>query len=281
MSYFSTISRGDTPAGPVWLPFLETLAAQMEGCSVAALLADPTRWANALPRAAKLVDAQVIAVGFIDGLGLDAFATHGAEPWRDPGMNALVECVRRLAETVRPARELAVALPGPAALCHHLGLAVDRVSLDGIKPGLVKLLEVMSECRPDLVVLNETAATAGAYAGTDYRRICNTLKNVTAYFGVPLAIRVTDYADDLGAIQSLRNLRLDHLLLGRPQGNGQCVAELIATAVASGWHSLGLPLPGNGEKPSLPQRGAACYWCSAVQEADLELARKTGLAFAA
>ena len=280
MSYFSMISRGEIPAGPLWLPFLEALAARMEGCSTDELVADATRWANALPRVAKLVDARVIGVGFVEGLGAGAFATMPAEPWREDSVSALLECISRLAETVRPERELAVALPGPASICRHLGLGVERSSLEGIKPGLVKLLEMVGERRPDLVVLDEPGVGEDALATGDYRRICNTLKNVTEYFGVPLGIRVTGYADGAATLRNLRTLRLDHLLLGQPANGDLPLVEVLAATEGAGWLSLGLPLVG-GTTPDLPQRGTACYWCSVTQETDLELARKTGLAFAA
>ena len=88
MSYFHAISQGEVPSGPVWLPFLETLAGQIDGCDVNTLVADATRWANALPRVAKLVDASVAAVGFIDHLCLPAFASMPEAPWQHPSANA-------------------------------------------------------------------------------------------------------------------------------------------------------------------------------------------------
>lgn len=276
MNYFHVISQGGMPARPVWLPFLEALAAQVEGCTLSELLADATRWANALPRVAKLVDAKVIAVGFVDGFCLDAFAHTPQEPWCHDSAKALLECVSRLTETIRPELELAVALPGPARICRSLGLAMDRASMERIKPVLVKLLEMICERRPDLVVLDETNDGDASLAAVDYRRICNTLKNVTEYFGIPLGLRVSGYADAAAAIQTLRSLRLDHLLLGRPGVGIFSTADALAAVDGQGWQSLGLPFESGDETVDLPQQGTPCYWCSPTQETDLELARKTG-----
>lgn len=275
MSYFRAISQGERPSRPVWLPFLETLASEVDGCDVNALVADATRWANALPRVAKLVDAEVVAVGFIDDLCLQAFAAMPDEPWRHDSANALLECVARLAETVRPQRELAVSLPGPARICRSLGKPVDRAALDGIKAGLVKLLEMMCERRPDIVLLNEEMDGDASLVTGDYRRMANTLKNVSEYFGIPLGLRISGYANGAAAIQNLRGLKLDHLMLGKP---GIKADEALAAAAGQGWGSLGIPLA--GEPSVLPQQGTACYWCSLEQETDLEQARKTGQALA-
>lgn len=272
------ISQGETPQRAIWLPFLEALAAQIEGCSLQALVADATRWANALPRIAKLVDAKAIAVGFLDEHCLEAFIAMPEEPWRHDSALALLECVGRLVETVRPERELVVALPGPARICRSLGLSLDRAALERIKPGLVKLLELLGERRPELIVLDETSDDEWPLTTADYRRVCNTLKNVTEYFGIPLGLRVSGYADGAATIEALRPLRLGHLLLGRPRAGALSTAATLAAAEAQGWHSLGLPLESDDRAADLPQRNTACYWCSPVQESDLELARKRGQA---
>lgn len=277
MSYFQAIARGEAPAAPVWLPFLETLAARMDGCDPETLVADATRWANALPRAAKLLDVPVVAVGFIDGLGLAAFAEEPVEPWRHPSLATLLDCASRLADTLRPGRELAVAVPGPLRLLRQLGLAPDRAGIERIKPGLVGLLERLGEKRPELIVLNETGEVPEALASADYRRLCNTLKNVTEYFGVGLGLRVDGAADGEALIGTLRALRLDHLLLGAPLPEA---AAAVAASAGQGWRSLGLPLAEAGQGIFLPQADTARYWCSPGQETDLERARQIAQALA-
>lgn len=281
MSYFHAISQGEIPEHSIWLPLLDELAAQVEGCEVHTLLADATRWANAMPRIAKLVDVRIIAVGFCNEHCLAAFAAFPEEPWHHDSLAALLECTRRLAETARPERELAVALPGPARILRSLGLDLDRTSLDRIKPGLVKLLEMVGACRPDLVIIDESGEGDAQLVSPDYRRICSTLKNVTEYFGIPLGLRVSGYDDGAATIRGLRSLRLDHLLLGPSAEGSAAVAEVLAAANGLGWQSLGLPLEGNGSGIELPRANPAGYWCSPGQEMDLEQARKTGQMLAA
>lgn len=281
VSYFHAIAQGEIPPRPIWLPLLDELAAQVEGCAVSTLLADATRWANAMPRIAKLVDARIIAIGFHNAHCLAAFAAMPDEPWQHDSCAALLECTRRLAETARPERELAVALPGPARILRSLGLPVDRAALERIKPGLVKLLEMVGACRPDLIVIDEAGEGDAPLASPDYRRICSTLKNVTEYFGIPLGLRISGYDDGAAAIRGLRSLRLDHLLLGSPARGSPELAGLLAAAAGLGWQSLGLPLDGTVAPGALPGSDPAAYWSSPGQETDLEAARKTGQALAA
>lgn len=281
MSYFSELSRGERPARAVWLPFLETLAAQVAGCELQAIVSDATRWANALPRVATLLEVPALAVGFVDGFGACAFADNPEEPWRHPALEALLECTRRLAETERPGRDLVVAMPGPLAVCAALGEPLDKVVLEKIKASMVKLLEAICACRPDMVILNETVDAERQATGPDYRRICNTLKNVTEYFGIGLGIRVSGYGDAPKLLRELRTLRLDHLMLGLGAGPTLSAAELMAAAEGQGWRSVGIAIEsGQGVGP-LPQQGTGYYWCSAGQEQDLEQARNLGLALAA
>ena len=73
MSFLAHFAPGDQPSGAFFLPFLEGLAAAMENRMPAALTVDATLWANAMPRAARLVEARGIAVGVLPMIAAESF----------------------------------------------------------------------------------------------------------------------------------------------------------------------------------------------------------------
>lgn len=244
MTWFATLAGGERPSGYGYLPFLEGLAADMEGVDESALGTDPTRWANALPRAARLVGARAIVLGTLapvrralaDELGGAVDAGSGA---------ALVDTLARLAETQRGERDLAVLLPGVATLPG----GGDRAALDALRARLVGLMERLCVSRPALVLVDEDDGPA--LAGSEGRRLFGTLKNVADYYGVALGLRLSG-ADPETAIGARRNLRIDHLLLADPVADPACC---LAAAARAGWRSLGLSVVPSAVLAALPGSG--------------------------
>lgn len=263
MSFFATLASGGQPTVPGFLPFLEGLAADMEGVAESALAADPTRWANALPRAARLVDAQAILIGAADGVqqGLADALRGGA----DDTAAALIDTLERLAETQRGGCDLVVLMPGPIALLD----GGDRVALDALKQRLVAFMEKLCASRPALVLVNEHDATA--LAGADAKRLFGTLKNVADYYGVALGMRFSG-TDTLAAIAARRSLRLDHLLLaGAVTDAGVC----LEAAAAAGWRSLGMSAAPSTVAEAM-QGGPVLWFASAAQTRDIEALKAAG-----
>ncbi len=278
MRFFSDLAAGAAPPRPAWVPLIDALAALMEGCAPETLAADATRWANAAPRAARLVSADGVAVGFLPAWCAPAFAAQREEPWADARVAALIETAHRLVETVHPERDVVVALTGPALLARHALAAVpDRAALDALRPGLVKTLEKLCACRPDMIVLDEDLAQAPFGATPDVRRFCNTLKNVTEYFGVALGLRVSGYDSAAAVVDELGELKIEHLLLGSPAAGAPplLTAELACAAQNAGWRSLGAPVV--AESHAAPDTaGLPCYYITAKQDADAERLRQYG-----
>ncbi|MDO9598934.1 MAG: hypothetical protein Q7J47_14550 [Azoarcus sp.] len=229
MTWFATLTGGERPPGYGYLPFLEGLAADMEGVDESAFGTDPTRWANALPRAARLVGARAIVLGTLTPVRRALAAELGGAG--DAGSGAvLADTLARLADTQRGERDLAVLLPGVATLLD----GGDRAALDALKARLVGLMERLCVSRPALVLVDEDDGPA--LSGSDGRRLFGTLKNVADYYGVALGLRLSG-ADPEIAIGARRNLRIDHLLLADPVADP---ARCLAAAARAGWRSLGL-----------------------------------------
>lgn len=259
MGYFATLAAGGRPSGNGILTFLEGLAAEIEGIDELSLARDPTRWANALPRAAGLVGSRSLAVG--GGLlqrGLHAALVQGSAALVD----ALVDTISRLAETERGKRDLAVLLPGPGRLIASGSEAND------VKAKLVGLVERVCTSRPAMVLLDEREDAV--LDGAACRRLTATLRNVADHYGVALGIRLADVADPLAAIGSRRNLRLDHLLLADPTPGG---AGYRAAATAAGWRSLGLG--GSPIEPAAAGAGGTEIWFALTgTRADIETLKR-------
>lgn len=281
MRFFENISQGAAPQRPAWIPFLDSLAAGMGGCTLEEMISDPTLWANAVPRAARLVSANAVAIGFMPGLCATAFDADRQEPWHDTVLASLIETAHRLVETEHPVRDVIVAISGPATLARRvLNSPPDRIALDELKPGLVKTLEKLCACRPDMMVLDEYLEQEMLIATPDFRRFCNTLKNVTEYFNVALGLRVSGYERAEEVVRELGILKIDHLLLGASaDGNVPCLTpEFLSMTRDSGWKSVGLAVveglqPAGDELP-----GLHCYYTSAGQDSDAERLSRIGAA---
>ncbi|MDD2736286.1 MAG: hypothetical protein PHF56_20330 [Desulfuromonadaceae bacterium] len=215
------------------------------------------------------------------GLCAAAFDTDRLEPWNDTLLESLLETAHRLVEIEHPVRDVIVAISGPATLALRvLNSAPDRSALDELKPGLVKTLEKLCACRPDMVVLDEYLEQEMIVATPDFRRFCNTLKNVTGYFNVALGLRVSGYERAEDAVRDLGILKIDHLLLGASaDGNTPSLTpEFLGMTRDSGWKSLGLPVVAGLQPEGLESPGLHCYYTSAGQDTYAERLRLIGAA---
>jgi hypothetical protein len=300
MTFLAHFAHGDQPSGGFFLPFLEGLAAAMENRMPAALTVDATLWANAMPRAARLVDARGVAVGVLPMIAAESFGVtvmrEGAdasvvarpdapvsEPWLVAPMANLLEASRRLAETVRPERELAVFMSGPVTLSQALfGEMPSRNHLGVLKAGLLRCLELICEARPDVVFIDENWAGHSPEATPELRRFHNTLKNVADYYGVGYGLRAAGISDVPAAIASLSGLPVAHLMLGGdPDGTLPDARAAADAAASAGWTSVGLPVAAGSD---VEEALAACdsgaiaiYLCGAAQETDIEFLKSVGL----
>lgn len=231
MAFFANLAAGGRPSGPGLLAALEALAADMEGVTAGALASDATLWANALPRAARLVGSPVLVLGGDPAIQA-RLAGELADPAADGAWAVLAEALARLAETRRGEQDLVLILPGPGRW-----LAAGLTPAD-VKARLVAHLERLCSSRPALVLLDE--ADGASLAGPDCRRLAGTLRNVADYYGVGLGLRLSAAADPVAVITATRALRLAHLLLTGPVADP---VACLAAATAAGWHSLGLSMP--------------------------------------
>lgn len=156
----ASILGGD--AGAAVLPRLSASAAPVCGQPWRTFAADAGQIVQAVKRIAALFAADAIVIEI------------------DPANSeSTVEAVRRLA--AEGGRPIVPVLPGPVTLA---AASDDETA----KAALTAIAEALGEARPALLLFDESAAPASALSGMPARKLFNTLRNVTAYFDVPLGI---------------------------------------------------------------------------------------------
>lgn len=236
------------------------------------MTSDPGAWAGSLLKAADLLDADGVVVGFdwsllAEGCGgrvrweedrpsLEGLAQTLSETPESTGRMAVaLEASRRTFAVCRPRRGCITAFTGPVTLAHQL-FGPDEASgrFADVKLLSVRVAEAVCRERPDMLCLLEGTDLGQAGPTPAHRRVYNTLKNVASYYNIPLALYLKDY--DPGALASLAELRADVYLLGpalgerdpapgdllhltaEAQGLGPCL-PLDDAAAADEWARLG------------------------------------------
>lgn len=195
----ASVLGGD--AGAAVLPRLAAAAAPVCGQPWSALVADAGQIVQATKRIAALfgTDAIVIEIDASDSA-------------------STVEAVRRLAaENGRP---IVPILPGPVTLAA-------TSDADDAKEVLTGIVEAIGEARPALLLFDESAVPTSELAGMGARKLFNTLRNVTAYFDVPLGI-IMAIPDEDAADAAVR-LKPDAVIAA-----GIADAELLERIAAEG-----------------------------------------------
>lgn len=168
--------------GVVLMPRLAGLAEAACGQPWNEICADAGQIVMAAKRLAGLFGAEALMLGDDPALVGDAGGLDAAR------VATLADAARRLgAES--GAAPVVVLLPGPVALAGG-----DAVSEEA-KQSFSDAAEAICEGRPALLLFDESGADAGALGEMPARRIYNTLRNVAAYFDVPLGALLPAGAD--------------------------------------------------------------------------------------
>ena len=244
--------------GVAFVPLLEEIAPRVDGGTRAETTADPTLWATSIERAAALVGADAVTIGWDESILAEACGVPirweddrpvlgGPPPSLRPAAKAsgrvpaFLETARRLAATARHERGCLVALPGPASLAERvLGPAVDRQSLAALKSILVGVAEAICQSRPDGLALVENGGLK--VSSPEIRRIYATLRNVADHYGVAMVLYVEGYEDLGSATATAASLKIGHLMVG-PNHAGLSPDPAAVVRAAADLASVAVPLP--------------------------------------
>jgi len=255
---FKKFLDGESTDRPAFVPLVQGLVARTEGILRQAITSDPTLWANSLMKAAALFDFDAVVAGYDFSLLAEACGCEVS--WEEDrpmvcGLpEALNECpetcgsllhaleaTKRVFDTCRKERGCVAALTGPATLARQLYGDDGSARIGDVKAHIVPVLEAYCEARPDAVFFMERRSFGEKKLSIKQRKIYNTIKNITAYYGIPSGLYLEGYAID--NVQPLSALQMDMYILGPSADNEapplSALEELASESLGFG---LGLPL---------------------------------------
>lgn len=261
---FDKFLHGESGTRQAYVPLLQGLTARVEGVARQVLEADPTLWANALMKTGELLELDGIVVGFDFTLLAEACGAEvmwkndrpeiagpakalGAAVHETGRLSNVREAASRVFQVCRTQRACLIALTGPVTLAAQVfGSEEGPQRLGELKPVVVKVAESFCQSRPDVVVFMEGEALTWAEVSPAYRRIYTTLKNVAAYYNIPIALYLEGY--DPEQLQRYSSLNADIYILG-PSVQKSPPPFAALSALGKELLGMGIGLPGdNSEK---------------------------------
>lgn len=214
------------PGRPVLLPLTERLASRVGSDSYEDMTADPALWGGHLARTARLLESDGVVLGFEQ-------AGRSGVTIDDPLLRTAMEAVDRLRQTEGAWLGCIGAMTGPVATSAALGEENGRqVAID--------IAEAYCKKRPDLLVLREGAVLGQGEIGMPQRKLYNTIRNMAAYYSVPLAVHLEQY--DPARLADLGKLKVSHVFLG-PDRDGQVPSPAAVAALIGAVEAIAVPLP--------------------------------------
>lgn len=271
-AFMSGVSAVPAPV----VPLAERLAARISGMTLQEMQADASHWVASLGGLQKLLVVDALAVGVDASLGAEAFGHsvhwHEQEPMlpATPPTQVREACsssgryaqalavIRRLCQSSQGSVGCIAMMTGPITLAQQLYGSADDHLVD-VKPLSIVMAEQLCHARPDLLLLREGGVLGQGDITVAHRKSFNTIKNMAAYFDVPVGLYIEDYSPEM--VGQLDQLKLPFLWLGH-DANGGLVSPEVARELASQYTGIGLPLDFSSADKSLRQ--AAQYVDSLV-----------------
>lgn len=246
--------NGSSNTPPV-VVLAERLSARIGGMSFQDMQQDAAHWVGNQGKLRRLLNVDGVIIGADPTLAAEAL---GQSPiWSDdqprlpadgaanvtpmiPGgagrQQQAIEAITRLCKTDRAETGCIAMMTGPATLAKQL-YGGGEEHLGEVKAQSVELAEQLCQARPDLLLLREGAALN--QVGMPQRKAFNTLKNMAAYFDVPLGLYLEDYSPDI--LQDLDKLKLPFLWLGADTSGAVPTPETVRS-LAHEFTGIGVPL---------------------------------------
>ncbi len=272
---FKQFLDGEPADRPAFVPLVQGLVARTEGVPRQTLTSDPTLWANSLMKAAALFDFDAVVTGYDFSFLAEACGCKISWEEDRPVVCGLpnefndcpetcgslfhaLEATKRVFDTCRKERGCVAALTGPVTLARQLYGDDGSARIGDVKAHIVKVLEAYCETRPDAVIFMEGRSLGEEKLNMKHRKVYNTIKNITAYYGIPSGLYLEGYS--MGGVQQFSALQMDIYILG-PSGKGEApslsaLEELSADALGFG---IGLPLDDVEKANQIIEQGAKLH----------------------
>lgn len=219
------------------LTLFEPLAARVGSMEYADMLADPALWSANLAKTGRLLDMDGLLLGLDPEICL-----------KSDSFEIAVDAFGRMVQTEQNYFGCIAAMAGPLTLAEkRLGNA-DRVA--ELKSQTVEMAEAYCKNRPDILMLREGRALGGANIGMPHRKAYNTLKNMAAYYSVPLGLYLEDYDQDV--IPGLAKLKLPFVFFGADH-EGKVPSIVALKDLAPEVDGIGVPLDFNDPEQARQQ----------------------------
>jgi hypothetical protein len=272
---FKKFLGGEPADRPAFVPLIQGLVARTEGILRQTLTSDPTLWANSLMKATALFDFDAVVAGY--DFSLLAEACGCKISWEEDrpvvcglpeafnecpeacgSLQHALEATKRVFDTCRKERGCVAALTGPATLASQLFGESWPDRIGDVKAYIVPVLEAYCATRPDALLFMEGPALGREKLSLKHRKIYNTLKNITSYYGIPSGVYLQGYLPD--SVQQFSALQMDLYILGPSATNtAASVSELAALASGALGFGLGLPLEDRDTAYQLIEQGGKLH----------------------
>lgn len=219
------LNRHMTPEKAL-LTMFEPLAARVGSMEYADMMAEPAFWGANLAKTGRLLDMDGLVLGFAPEVSRD-----------QEKFNVALDAFGRLVQTEQGHFGCIATMAGPLSLAADMLGDAGRVS--ELKQKTVEIAEAFCKTRPDILLLREGAALGQAKIAMPQRKAYNTLKNMAAYYSVPLGIYLEDY--DPAIIPDLPKLKVPFIFFGADQAGGLPPLEALKE-LAQNIDGIGLPL---------------------------------------
>ena len=254
-SRFDEYLAGESSSEAAVVLLAEQLSARLGKMSFSAMQDDATHWVanqaslrSLLPVDAVVIGADITVTAEACGAAVnwdeDTPVLSGSRSDETTTINftsrqgTALDAINRLTQIARRDTGCIACLTGPVTLSEQL-FPGDEQGLSKAKELCVALIEKMSECRPDLLLLREGPALGQRALGMPERKAYSTIKNMVSYFDVPLGIYLEGYETD--QLQQFSKLKLPHLWLGA-DARGELVDIQSLAEIAEDYEGLGIPV---------------------------------------
>lgn len=290
---FDALKRGAGLPRPPLLPMVEALAPRVAGVDPEAMLADPTAWAAAVRQTMALVGGDAVTFGFMPQVTIAALSDGADGVLSEPDVSGLFGCyLETLRQAFPPARGQSgcvAAMVGPLSTALLLLGRADKAALDAVRPGMTRMVEMIGDVRPDLLVFMEAEPARAVPIDGTSRRAYASLRRVAAYFDVSTAVLSKGWTSVAEEAARLAPLNLDVLWLGPPAEGG----AVDGGASGSDWRGVVLPVDWADADAAAATARQACQEADGAQavmlsapeplaaDSDLDAIQKTKTALSA
>ncbi|MFH0729506.1 MAG: uroporphyrinogen decarboxylase family protein [Pseudomonadota bacterium] len=268
---FKKFLDGEPAQRPAFVPLIRGLVARTEGILRQSITSDPTLWANSLMKAAALFDFDAVVAGYDFSLLAEACGCRIS--WEDDrpvvcglpeafnecpeacgSLQHALEATKRVFDSCRKERGCVAALTGPVTLAAQLYGEAWLSRIGDVKAHIVAVLEAYCTTRPDAVVFMEGPALGQGKLSLPQRKIYNTLKNITAYYGIPSGLYLEGYPPE-GVLQ-FSALQMEFYILGLSASHTMAsLPDLVTLADGAVGFGLGLPFDDVDQAGQLIEQG--------------------------